>query len=157
MNEVNGPSLIMGDFNSIMSIEDRVKGNLVQEVEVTGFKNFIVDVGLAELRTIWRNYTRKNNHVYSRIDSILANVERLQKWPNMEKTIIQLGFSDYYPLKVTVADSLVKGKRPFKLFNCLAAHHEFNDIVCQCWKKRIRETTMLKVWYKLKQLKEDLK
>ncbi|XP_019242136.1 PREDICTED: uncharacterized protein LOC109222212 [Nicotiana attenuata] len=132
-------------------------GNPVQEGEVTDFKKFIADVGLAELKTIGRNYTWTNNHVHSRIDRILANAEWIQKWPNMEGTIMQPGFSDHCPIMVTVAEPTRMGKRPFKFFNCLAAHHKFDDIVSQCWKKRIKENPMLKVWYKLKHLKKDLK
>nr|XP_009780615.1 PREDICTED: uncharacterized protein LOC104229647 [Nicotiana sylvestris] len=73
MSGIQDPSLIMKDFNSILSIEDRVIGNPVQEGEVIDFKKFIADVGLAELKTIGKNYTWTNNHVHSRIDRILAN------------------------------------------------------------------------------------
>ncbi|XP_009798086.1 uncharacterized protein [Nicotiana sylvestris] len=132
-------------------------GNPVQEGEVTNFKKFIADVGLAELKTIGRNYTWTNNHVHSRIDRILVNAEWIQKWPNMEGTIIQPGFLDHCPLMVTAAESTGRGKRPFKFFNCLAGHHKFDDIVRQCWMKISKGKPMLKVWYKLKHLKRDLK
>ncbi|XP_019255085.1 PREDICTED: uncharacterized protein LOC109233666 [Nicotiana attenuata] len=81
----------------------------------------------------------------------------IQKWPNMEGTIMQPGFSDHCPLMVTVAEPTGMGKRPFKFFNCLATHPKFDDIVSQCWMKRSRGNLMLKVWYKLKNLKKDLK
>ncbi|XP_019253580.1 PREDICTED: uncharacterized protein LOC109232306 [Nicotiana attenuata] len=157
MRGVQEPSLIMGDFNSILSIEDRVMGNPVQEGEMTDFKNFIADVGLAELKTIGRNYTWTNNHVHSRIDRILANAEWMQKWPNMEGTILQPGFSDHCPLIVTVAEPTGRGRRPFKFFNCLAGHHRFDDIVKEVWMKENKGKSMLKVWHKLKQLKKELK
>ncbi|XP_019239280.1 PREDICTED: uncharacterized protein LOC109219303 [Nicotiana attenuata] len=157
MSGIQDPSLIMGDFNNILSIENRVMGNPVREGEVIDFKKFIADVGLAELKTIRRNYTWTNNHVYSRIDIILANAEWVQKWPNMEGTIMQPGFSDHCQLMVTVAEPTERGKRPFKFFNCLASHHKFYDIVRECSMKGNKGNPMLKVWYKLKQLKKELK
>nr|XP_016441106.1 PREDICTED: uncharacterized protein LOC107766773 [Nicotiana tabacum] len=143
--------------NKFIFVAKIVMGNPVQEGEVTDFKKFIADVGLAELKTIRRNYTWTNNHVHSRIDRILANAEWIQKWPNMEGTIMQPDFSDHCPLMVTVAKPTGRGKRPFKFFNCLADHHKFDDIVRQCWMKRSKGKPMLKVWYKLKHLKNDLK
>ncbi|XP_019233129.1 PREDICTED: uncharacterized protein LOC109213752 [Nicotiana attenuata] len=139
MNGVTGPSLIMGDFNSILSIEDRVQGNPVQEVEVKDFKIFIIDAGLDEIRTMGRKYTWTNNHVHSRIDRILVNAEWIQKWPTMEGIIMNPRFSDHCPLKVTITDTVMEGKRPFKFFNCLAAHHDFDDILNQCWRMRHRQ------------------
>ncbi|XP_019237563.1 PREDICTED: uncharacterized protein LOC109217751 [Nicotiana attenuata] len=157
MSGIQDPNLTMGDFNSILSTENRVMGNPVREGEVIDFKRFIADVGLAELKTIGRNYTWTNNHVHSRIDIILANAEWVQKWPNMEGTIMQPGFSDHCPLMVTVAEPTERGKRPLKFFNCLASHHKFDDIVRECWMKGNKGNPMLKVWYKLKQLEKELK
>lgn len=70
---ISGPSLIMGDFNTILSSEDIVQGNAVQEIEVRDFKGFILDDGLAELKIVGRKFIWTNNHVHSRIDRIQAN------------------------------------------------------------------------------------
>ncbi|XP_070014213.1 uncharacterized protein [Nicotiana sylvestris] len=110
MNGVNWPSVLMGDFNSIMSIEDRIQGNLVQDVEVRDFKNIVGEVGLIEIRTIGRYYTWTNNTVHSRIDRILVNVEWIQKWPQMEGIIMQHEFSDHCPLMITMAEDIVQGE-----------------------------------------------
>ncbi|XP_075088611.1 uncharacterized protein LOC142170618 [Nicotiana tabacum] len=48
---ISGPSVMVGDYNTILTSEDRVQGNGVQEFEVRDFKEFILDVGLTELRT----------------------------------------------------------------------------------------------------------
>ncbi|XP_009607649.1 uncharacterized protein [Nicotiana tomentosiformis] len=147
----------MGDFNTILSSEDRVQGNAVQEIKVRVFKNFIMDVGLDELRTVGRKFTWTNNHVHSRIDRILINAEWIQKWPAMEGIIMNPGFSDHCPLSLVIDDTSQEGRRPFKFLNCLENHKEFDDIVKHFWRKRQRENAMLKVWNKLKMLKGDLK
>ncbi|XP_075080165.1 uncharacterized protein LOC142165528 [Nicotiana tabacum] len=120
MNGINGPSLIMWDFNTIMSIEDRVQGNPVQEIENS------------EEKFKWTN-----NHVHSRIDRILVNGEWIQKWLAMEGIIMNPGFLDHCPLKITIDDTKQEGRRPFKFFNYLASHQNFDEIVKQCWRKSI--------------------
>lgn len=69
----------MGDFNTILYSEDRIQGNPVQEIEVWDFKNFLLDTGLEELKTVCRKYTWTNNHIYSKITRILVNSEWMQK------------------------------------------------------------------------------
>ncbi|XP_070007794.1 uncharacterized protein [Nicotiana sylvestris] len=151
INGVKWPSVLMGDFNSIMSIEDRVQRNPVQDVEERDFKNFVEEAGLSEMRTIGRYYTWTNNTVHNRIDRILVNAEWIQKWPQMEGIIKQPEFSDHCPLMITMAEYIVQGKRPFKFFNCLANHQKFEEIVRHCWRREHRGNKMQKVWYKLKQ------
>ncbi|XP_075098930.1 uncharacterized protein LOC142175827 [Nicotiana tabacum] len=154
---ISGPSLIMGDFNTILSSEDIVQGNAVQEIEVRDFKGFILDAGLAELRIVGRKFIWTNNHVHNRIDRILVNAEWIQKWPAMEGLIVNPGFSDHCPLSITFDDNNQAGRRPFKFLNGLAQHKDFDDTAKQCWVKGKQGNAMLKVRNKLKMLKGDLK
>ncbi|XP_070032225.1 uncharacterized protein [Nicotiana tomentosiformis] len=131
MDGVSGPSLIIGDFNTILSSEDRVQGNSVQEIEVRDFKNFILGTWLDELKTVGRKFTWTNNHIHSRIDRILVNAEWIQKWPAMEGIIMNHGFSDHYPLSVANDGTNQEGRRPLKFLNCLESHQDFGEIVKQ--------------------------
>ncbi|KAK4731528.1 hypothetical protein R3W88_024516 [Solanum pinnatisectum] len=67
------PWLVMGDFNSILHIEDRVVGSQVQEAELRDFKKYLLDSGLTKLKTVGRIYTWTNGHTYSCIDKALVN------------------------------------------------------------------------------------
>ncbi|XP_019223582.1 PREDICTED: uncharacterized protein LOC109205329 [Nicotiana attenuata] len=157
MNGVNWPIVLTGYFNGIMSIEDRIQGNPVQEVEVRDFKKFVGDAGLTEIRTIGRHYTWTNNNVHNRIDRILVNAEWIQKWPQMEGIIMQPKFSDHCPLKITMSENIVQDKRPFKFFNCLANHQKFEEIVSHYGRRKHSGNKMQNVWYKLKAMKGELK
>ncbi|XP_075077026.1 uncharacterized protein LOC142163787 [Nicotiana tabacum] len=147
----------MGDYNTILTSEDRVQGNGVQEFEVRDFKEFILDVGLTELRTVSRKYTWTNNHVHSKLDRILVNAEWIHKWPTMKGSILKSSFSDHCPLSITFDDNNQAGSRSFKFLNCMAQHKEFEDTVKQYWIKGSKGTAMFKVWNKLKVLKMELK
>lgn len=45
-NNINDPWLVMGDFNTILSVNDRMNGNLVNQTEVHDFQNCITYLGL---------------------------------------------------------------------------------------------------------------
>ncbi|XP_019255064.1 PREDICTED: uncharacterized protein LOC109233643 [Nicotiana attenuata] len=94
------PCVLMGDYNTILTSEDRAQGTQVQEFEVKDFKVFIWRNGLTELKRVGRKYTWTNNHVHSKIDRILVNAARIQKWPVMEGRALQPGFSDHCPLSL---------------------------------------------------------
>ncbi|XP_070018841.1 uncharacterized protein [Nicotiana sylvestris] len=68
-------AVYVGDFNTILTSEDRYNDILVQEVETRDFKQFLLDAKVDELKTMGRQYTWTNNHVHSRIDRILVNAE----------------------------------------------------------------------------------
>lgn len=72
---IRSPCPIVGDFNTILTSEDRYNDILVQEVETRDFKQFLLDAKVDELKTMGRQYTWTNNHVHSRIDRILVNAE----------------------------------------------------------------------------------
>ncbi|XP_019257868.1 PREDICTED: uncharacterized protein LOC109236105 [Nicotiana attenuata] len=72
---LRSPCLIMEDFNTILTSEDRFNGSPVQKMETREFKQFLVDAKVDELKTVGRQYTWTNNHVYSRIDRILINAK----------------------------------------------------------------------------------
>ncbi|KAH0644839.1 hypothetical protein KY284_032723 [Solanum tuberosum] len=67
--------LIMGDFNSILTAEDRPIGSQVQLAETRDFQECINDCHLTELPTIGRKFTWTNGHVFSRIHRALVNAE----------------------------------------------------------------------------------
>ncbi|XP_070038219.1 uncharacterized protein [Nicotiana tomentosiformis] len=69
------PWLVMGDFNAILEVEDKVHGNMVQDHEIRDFREFLKDTGMTELQAIGRPFTWTNSHVFSKIDRALVNGE----------------------------------------------------------------------------------
>lgn len=154
---IRNSCLIMRDFNTVLTSEDRFNGTLVQEMEIREFKKFLVDANVAELKTLGRKYTWKNNHVHSRIDRILVNAEWIQMWPNMEGMIMNHGFSYHCPLSMKFDISGQAGGKPFKFLNCLVNLQSFEGTVQRGWEHGKSRQIMLTVWNKLKKLKGLLK
>lgn len=74
-----GPLLIMGDFNSIRAMDDRIGGNPVQQAEVIDFNSFMMDNNMTEMKTIGRRYTWTNSHIYIKIDWDIVNGDWINK------------------------------------------------------------------------------
>ncbi|WMV43181.1 hypothetical protein MTR67_036566 [Solanum verrucosum] len=68
-----GPWLAMGDYNVVASINDRLVGSPVLEVEMGDFKEYLHDTGTVDLKQVGRNFTWTNSHVFSTIDRALVN------------------------------------------------------------------------------------
>ncbi|KAK4734209.1 hypothetical protein R3W88_008470 [Solanum pinnatisectum] len=73
--------LIMGDFNSILTAEDRPIGSQVQLAETRDFQECINDCHLTELPTVRRKFIWTNGQVFSRIDRALINVKWVLHMP----------------------------------------------------------------------------
>ncbi|WMV54733.1 hypothetical protein MTR67_048118 [Solanum verrucosum] len=145
--------LIMGDFNTILHIEDRSNGAPVKEAEIRDFNKFLVETGMMEMKAVGRDYTWTNEHVYSRIDRAIVNAHWIQKWAHMEANIMDPRCSDHSPLCVALFTIEKKNNRPFRFLNCLATHREFFHVVQRGWNEPAYGASMNRSWMKLKYVK----
>lgn len=74
-NRVDGAWIAMGDYIAVLGIEDRKSDNLVQEVEIRNFREFMLNNNMNELKYIGKKFTWTNNHVWSKIDRAIVNAE----------------------------------------------------------------------------------
>jgi hypothetical protein len=65
--------MIFGDFNSILSQEDKHNGVFVSSYEVSDFKECCADLGLANLNYSGCHFTWSNGIVWSKIDRVMVN------------------------------------------------------------------------------------
>ncbi|KAK4706561.1 hypothetical protein R3W88_033881 [Solanum pinnatisectum] len=134
--------ICMRDFNAVLTGEDRVHGNPVQEMEIKDFNDFMVNAGMTELKVVGRG----------KIDRAVVNVEWMLNMRQREISIMQPGTSDHSPLSLELDSNERVNHRAFKFFNCIANHHEFLHRVKEAW--RSGQTMDLKeVWHKLKKVK----
>lgn len=149
------PWLCMGDFNTILSDDGRSNGNPIQEWEVRDFKEFMMKAGMTEMRTVGRNFTWTNSHVFSRIDRAVVHSEWITKMPHLDAMVMDPYFSNHFPLCVKFGEE-PQNPRPFRFFNHLADHKEFLQIVTNVWtRKEIAQMPV--IWKKLKEVKGELK
>lgn len=63
-------------------------------------------------------------------------------------------FSDHSPLCINIMEHKDKCKKPFKFYNCLAQHHEFEDRVKKGW--QLHGRGMQGVWKNLNKIKLEM-
>lgn len=156
------PWIVVGDFNSPLSTDDRVNGNPVTEAETIDFNDCIVAADLIHLQTIGHYFSRNNkgignSRIQRRIDWGFGN----DCWiHSFDPTVIEYanaGVSDHTPLVITCGFQNRSGGRPFKFFNHLADHEDFERVVKDAWSSPCRGTQFQQIWNKLKEVKKGCK
>ena len=69
----DAPWLLLGDFNSILSQEDKHNGELVSTYETSDFRNCCSDLGIADLNSTGSHFTWTNGNIWIKIDRVMAN------------------------------------------------------------------------------------
>ena len=157
----NQPWLISGDFNSVLGINDRLGGNLVQEHEIRDFANCLINNSLFEIQTRGGHFTwcnqRRENLIYSKIDWAFGNLEWMRKYNDIEAEILTPGISDHNPILIHCPIPKFTRYRQFRFLNCLADDENFLNIVQQCWNTPINGCPLYVIWEKLKLVRNGLK
>ena len=70
--------MVMGDFNNVMPVSERIGGNTPAEVETRPFTQCFMDYGLCDFWFTSKYYKLNNRHqvgkmVFSKIDRVLTN------------------------------------------------------------------------------------
>lgn len=98
---MNEPWLLLGDFNNVLYIEDRVGGLPVNENECEPFRKALSDSMLQELTLhrwmySWCNQQHQNL-IYTKIDRYFGKVDWIQKYGSVSVEILNPSFSDHSP------------------------------------------------------------
>lgn len=152
-----GPWMVLGDFNSLLSQDDKLNGSAVSMYETADFNKCCLDLGLSDLNYTGCHFSWSNGSVWSKLDRVLVNPH----WSSLRSTAqVHFGnqgaFSDHSPVLVRL-DPLVPGQRSFKFFNMWASHSDFLHTVSESWQNTVMGSPMFSLCKKLKGLKCPLK
>lgn len=148
--------LLMGDFNSLLMIDDKEGGQLVTNYELWDFDLLVQACGLVDLRSIGYRLTWTNGMVYCKLDHALAN----SHWFLADYD----SFVEFTPPRCLsnhsccIVSTMVRDqgpKQPFK-FNMWALHRDFHGLVVDSWEVSVLGNTQFTLKAKLTRLKERL-
>ncbi|RAL52409.1 hypothetical protein DM860_007266 [Cuscuta australis] len=93
---------VIGDFNAVLTSEDRKGGNPVSNGETADFRDCLEKCGLEEMPFsgpyfTWNNKQKGGDRIYSKLDRMVANIEWVLKM-GTKTVIIHEGISDHCPL-----------------------------------------------------------
>ncbi|XP_059288934.1 uncharacterized protein LOC132042405 [Lycium ferocissimum] len=119
---MNKPGMIGGDFNVIMSEEEKYGGLAVGANETQDFNLCMQncemqDFGFKGRKYTWWNGQSGEDYIFKRIDRCLGNLGIQQMYPGIEVNhLIRIG-SDHALLLISYAGNNMPIKQPFKFLN----------------------------------------
>ncbi|XP_020262814.1 uncharacterized protein LOC109838800 [Asparagus officinalis] len=143
-NNVTGPWIIGGDFNTIINNSEKIGGVPVSVSDTEDFLDFISSSQLVHLKT-------------AGLDRVLANEDWIRNYTSSQVEFLTPNCSDHSPELITIGNEDYIGKRPFKFFKMWATHPDFLSAVASSWDKIVMGYNMYKFHTKLKNLKPVLK
>ncbi|XP_021719374.1 uncharacterized protein LOC110687055 [Chenopodium quinoa] len=148
LGNIQLPWICIGDYNYILSSDDRFNGNPVTDYEVKDFKDFVHDLELVEIKSkgsfySWNIKGHGMNGSASRIDRGLINEAWVLAYGQTEVVYLPPSLSNHCPVLVDVAHSVAGKGKPFRFLNCLASHQDFLEIVSSHWDVSISGNAML--------------
>lgn len=155
------PVLVGGDFNAILSVEDRYQGNVVHRMEVEDFHQCISESGLQEIRAVgplftWTNNQEGDNMICSNIDRSFGSATWFSEYANVVVERIEKSISDHCPQLLRFEDEEPR-KGCFKFYNVIAEHGDFEQILKENWHTTRTGCLLRDVWLQCKKLKKPLK
>jgi endonuclease/exonuclease/phosphatase family metal-dependent hydrolase len=125
---VHEPWMLAGDFNDIMSQDEKQGGALVNLRRCRVFQEHVnkcklLDLGSVGSKFTWRGPIYENGvHIFEWLDRALCNDGWRVQFPNaIVRTLPRVDFSDHHPLLVLLDDMVTINKeRPFRFEKCLA-------------------------------------
>ncbi|XP_060181958.1 uncharacterized protein LOC132611557 [Lycium barbarum] len=156
------PWIIGGDFNAILTVQDRLYGHPVTAYEIKGFAECVTNATLTELPWrgdfyTWTNKQPASDRIYSRIDRFFGNDEWMWKWGHITTEYDLPNISDHSPMLLHIYQITWSPKLPFKFFNIWTEHADYVATVNRGWTKWTQGGRMKHVWQTLKLLKADFR
>ncbi|XP_012849562.1 PREDICTED: uncharacterized protein LOC105969349, partial [Erythranthe guttata] len=156
------PWLVMGDFNCVMSPEEKTGGNIPTNYELKDFNETVLGLGVEDIPYTGTFFTWSNsavdNTIWSKLDRAMVNSAWYDQMPVTKADFQAPGpISDHSPCIVTIHRESNKGQTPFRFFNMWTKHEEFQNIVQEKWKFEGYGTDQFKLCKMLKGLKRPLK
>lgn len=158
---LNGPWLVLGDFNSTLSLAERKGRKCINRVE-KGFidccrKLHLSDLPYTGCHFTWLNRRKGLYAIRAKLDRALANPAWFNNFPDAKAHFYEPRTSDHSCIEVVLGHNFPSRPKPFKFFTCWSEHENFIAIVKNAWSTAVEGSPMFIVSQRLKVLKAHLK
>ena len=152
------PWVVIGDFNSVLSPDEKSNGTDVTPYEVKDFLECSLASGLSDIRSIGCFFTWSNNTVWSKIDRAMVNNLWLQAGFFGLANFLNAGcLSDHSPCIVSLLQEQKRSSKPFRFYNMWAMHDDFPKLVATNWSTPVEGFKQFVLAKRLQSLKGQLK
>ncbi|XP_074291748.1 uncharacterized protein LOC141618543 [Silene latifolia] len=123
--------LILGDFNQIEFLDDKLGGSQGTPYGAQAFsewkaRNGLSDVAFKDPKYTWCNHRKGHGRVYERLDKCLASSSWQSHFPNTGIKHLPIQASDHAPIILDTEFFSSKSRRPFKMEACSALVDAFD-------------------------------
>ncbi|XP_074305058.1 uncharacterized protein LOC141639988 [Silene latifolia] len=125
----NGPWVMVGDFNTVISPDERMGGNTKQE-DMDDFIDCITTCGMTDIHATgayftWTNKQDAAHRKFSRLDRFMVNQEWTHNFPEMAAHFHPEGLLDHNPCVVRNTKLGGRKNASFKYFNMWSTTPDF--------------------------------
>ncbi|KAJ6369366.1 hypothetical protein OIU78_001686, partial [Salix suchowensis] len=158
------PWVILGDFNAILSTNDRMGGSQQWPSYMDDFHSCLqqaslINVPYSGIHLTWHNGQKDGHTIQKKLDWILGNQELFNRWPRAHAKFLPRMASDHSPMLIHL-DRKPRGQRPqagFKFLNLWTDRPEFLDFVSNVWGQAMHGNPIFRITSKLQVLRSHLK
>jgi ribonuclease HI len=135
----NMPWVMLGDFNDILSCDEKWGGNRPSNSRMFEFKTCLnacnmIDLGFSGPKFTWSNCHDVSSLIMERLDRALANSDWRILFPEATVSHLTRTHSDHCPFLLTLCPAIPHVlPRPFRFENIWLSHSDFPNIVDQAW------------------------
>ncbi|CAN1152523.1 hypothetical protein LINPERHAP2_LOCUS18799, partial [Linum perenne] len=130
----NEPWVVIGDFNAILSAEDKVGGSPFERRRSKSFIDTVDLCRLSDLPFSGPRFTWSCNCTLSRIDRALVNAEWIRSMPESSVLHLHKIKSDHRPIVLCPATQVVSSNcKPFRFLSAWMSHPSFDALVKNKW------------------------
>lgn len=137
LNIQNHPWSLLGDFNTVQDIREMCGGSNKWTRDMQVFKDFLVSLGLSDIRNSGTFYTWWNkqttNSIMRKLDRVLGNSGWMSSQQNADVIFTPWGLSDHSASILNIQDRARNNQKTFQFYNYWLDHPDFLNTVREVW------------------------
>lgn len=154
---ISEPWVLLGDFNNVLSQEDKKGGLEVKNYETRDFVDCVGHLDLTDMRSLGCFYTWMSPTVCNKLDRVMVNPEWINSaYHGVTEYLAPGCVSDHTLSVVSLLEPRFFKKKPFKFFNMWAISERFGGIVADKWNYLGEGTAQFRLKQTLNNLKGPL-
>ncbi|CAN1139259.1 Putative ribonuclease H protein At1g65750 [Linum perenne] len=135
---VTGPWLVAGDFNALLSSQDKRGGNPFCLRKHQPFIDVVADCGLMDAGFKGPRFTWKWGSVLERLDRALINADWMITFPKFSVQHLVKVKSDHRPLLLIMNERSINPlPRPFRFLAAWHSHADFGRLLNEKWERGV--------------------
>lgn len=153
--------VLIGDFNDIISNDEKWGGRVRPNWTFSDFKGFInnnelLDIGFEGLPWTWSNLWEGDGEIKQRLDRALASEEWCEVFKDARVTHFEVEASDHNILLLETEPRIRKPKRRFHFDSRWLQYREVEGIIQEAWGKNQVGSRGVRISRKIKQCRMNL-